>query len=85
MSRIRIVQFLERAASLCPSDVAIRFEGFEHSWSSLSAGTISDQSAPMLSHSSANVLATLTDATRQQLIEILASSALSNLILRIGQ
>ena len=45
--------------------------------SSLSAGTISDQSAPIASHSSASVLATLIEATRHRLIEILASSALS--------
>jgi hypothetical protein len=45
--------------------------------SSFRAGAISDQSAPISSHSSANVLLTVTDATRQQLIEILASSALS--------
>ena len=43
----------------------------------LSAGTISDQSAPICSHNSARVLATVTEATRHILIEIFASSALS--------
>ena len=45
--------------------------------SSFSAGAISDQSAPIRSQSSASVLATVTDATRQKLMLILASSALS--------
>ena len=39
----------------------------------------------MPSQSSASVLATLTEATRQQLIAILVSSALSKRIGRIGQ
>ena len=45
--------------------------------SSFKAGAISDQSAPIFSHSSDKVLPTVTDATKQQLIEIFASSALS--------
>ena len=45
--------------------------------SSRSAGTISDQSAPMVSLISASVLATPIEATRQKLMLILASSALS--------
>ncbi len=53
--------------------------------SSFNAGAISDQSAPICSQISASVLATVTDATRQQLIDILASSALSRRIGRIGQ
>ena len=53
--------------------------------SSLSAGTISDQSAPIFSHNSASVLAVLTEATRHMLIDILASSALSYRIGRMGQ
>ena len=53
--------------------------------SSFSAGAISDQSAPIRSQSSASVLATVTEATRQQLIEIFVSSALSKRIGRIGQ
>jgi hypothetical protein len=45
--------------------------------SSLSDGAISLQSAPICSHTSARVFATVTEATRQKLMEILASSALS--------
>jgi len=45
--------------------------------SSFKAGTISDQSAPMFSQISESVLATLIEETRQQLIAIFASSALS--------
>ena len=53
--------------------------------SSRSAGVISPQSAPTLSAISARVLATVRLATRQQLIAIFASSALSYRIGRIGQ
>ena len=45
--------------------------------SSFSAGAMSDQLAPIRSQISAKVLATVIDATRQKLMLILASSALS--------
>ena len=46
---------------------------------------ISLQSAPMRSDNSARVLAIVIEATKQQLIAILASSALSYRMGRIGQ